>query len=343
MRRLLNTLYVTQHDTYLSLDGDNIVILKDSTQLLRVPLLNFESIVTFGYTGASPALIRYCADRHISIVFLTTSGKFSARVVGKTYGNVLLRKRQYAITENIEITLSIVKNMMIGKLYNHKWILERMTREYPLRIDVESFKETSKHLGDLMQQIRLSETLEEIRGFEGQAAFRYFRHYNDMILNQKEDFYYHRRSRRPPLDRVNALLSFAYTLLANDIASALETVGLDPYVGYLHQDRPGRISLALDVMEELRGVMADRFILSIINKRLLQKNDFIRKENGAFLLTEDARKKFIQAWQAKKQEQITHPYLGEKISWGLVPYAQSMLLARFIRGDMDEYPTFLWK
>lgn len=343
MRRLLNTLYVTQHDTYLSLDGDNIVILKDNTQLLRVPLLNFESIVTFGYTGASPALMRYCADRHISIVFLTTSGKFSARVVGKTYGNVLLRKRQYAITENKEVTLLIVKNMMIGKLYNHKWILERMTRENPLRIDVESFKETSKQLGDLMQQIRQSETLEEIRGFEGQAAFRYFRHYDDMILNQKEDFFYHKRSRRPPLDRVNAFLSFAYTLLANDIASALETVGLDPYVGYLHQDRPGRISLALDVMEELRGVMADRFILSIINKKLFQKNDFIRKENGAFLLTEDARKKFIQAWQAKKQEQITHPYLGEKIPWGLVPYAQSMLLARFIRGDMDEYPPFLWK
>ena len=343
MRKLLNTLFITQPDTYLSLDGDNIVVLKDDSKLGRVPLHNLEAIITFNYTGASPALMGYCAKKNISLVFLTTSGRFLARVIGESKGNVTLRKKQYRISDSDLLSAQIARNFIIGKVYNSKWMIERMTRDYPLRIDVEVFKDMSSHLSDLLLEIRACEDLERLRGLEGQAAYSYNKLFNDMILQQKEDFYFHGRSRRPPLDNVNAMISFAYTLLANDTAAAAESVGLDAYVGFLHRDRPGRASLALDLIEELRGVMADRFVLSLINRKVLNKEDFLKKENGAVIMLDDARKKFLEAWQNKKQEKITHPYLGEKISWGLVPYAQALLLARYLRGDVDEYPPFLWK
>ena len=212
-----------------------------------------------------------------------------------------------------------------------------------MRIDVKKFKETSAHLSNLLLEIRACENLERLRGLEGQAASSYNKIFNDMILNQKEDFYFFNRSRRPPLDYMNAMLSFAYTLLTNDAKAAAETVGLDAYIGFLHRDRPGRPSLALDLIEELRGIFADRFVLKLVNRKVVKKSDFLIKENGAILLTDSARKKFLKAWQEKKQEKIMHPYLQEKISWGLVPYAQALLLARFLRGDIDEYPPFLWK
>lgn len=343
MKKLLNTLFITQTDVYLSLDGDNIVLFKEQEQLGRLPLHNLESIVTFGYTGASPALMGYCAERNISLVFLTMNGRFLARVIGKSKGNVVLRKKQYLMSEDEGVSAKIARNFIVGKIYNNKWIIERMTRDYPLRIDVSQFKEISRHLSSLIQEVRVCDDLERLRGLEGQAAISYNRMFNQMILQQKDDFYFHSRSRRPPLDNVNAMLSFAYTLLANDVASALEGVGLDAYVGFLHRDRPGRVSLALDVMEELRGVYADRFVLSLINKKVVNKDDFYQKENGAVIMTEEARKKFLAAWQNRKQEKITHPYLSEKISWGLVPHAQAILLARFLRNDLDEYPPFLWK
>ncbi|KEF36272.1 CRISPR-associated protein, Cas1 family [Schinkia azotoformans MEV2011] len=343
MKKLLNTLFITQTDVYLSLDGDNIVLFKEQEQLGRLPLHNLESIVSFGYTGASPALMGYCAERNISLVFLTMNGRFLARVIGKSKGNVVLRKKQYLMSEDEDVSAKIARNFIIGKIYNNKWIIERMTRDYPLRIDISQFKEISRHLSSLIQEVRVCDDLERLRGLEGQAAISYNRIFNQMILQQKDDFYFHSRSRRPPLDNVNAMLSFAYTLLANDVASALEGVGLDAYVGFLHRDRPGRVSLALDVMEELRGVYADRFVLSLINKKVVNKDDFYRKENGAVIMTEEARKKFLAAWQNRKQEKITHPYLSEKISWGLVPHAQAILLARFLRNDLDEYPPFLWK
>jgi CRISPR-associated protein Cas1 len=210
-------------------------------------------------------------------------------------------------------------------------------------VDVALFKEISQHLSSIIHDVRECEDLERLRGLEGQAAISYNKLFNQMILQQKEDFYFHSRSRRPPLDNVNAMLSFAYTLLANDMASALEGVGLDAYVGFLHRDRPGRASLALDVMEELRGVYADKFVLTLINKKIVNKEDFIKKENGAVIMTDEARKKFLSAWQNRKQDKITHPYLGEKITWGLVPHAQALLLARHLRDDLDEYPPFLWK
>ncbi|PLR84878.1 type I-C CRISPR-associated endonuclease Cas1c [Bacillus sp. V33-4] len=343
MKKLLNTLFITQPDVYLSLDGDNIVLLKEQEKLGRLPLHNLESIVTFGYTGASPALMGYCADRSISLVFLTMNGRFLARVIGKSKGNVILRKKQYSVSEDEGLSAKIARNFIVGKIYNNKWIIERMTRDYPMRIDVAQFKEVSKYLSSIILEVRVCEDLERLRGFEGQAAINYNKLFNQMILQQNEDFYFHSRSRRPPLDNVNAMLSFAYTLLANDTASALEGVGLDAYVGFLHRDRPGRVSLALDVMEELRGVYADRFVLSLINKKVLNKEDFLKKENGAVIMIDDARKKFLAAWQNKKQEKITHPYLGEKIPWGLVPHAQALLLARYLRNDLDEYPPFLWK
>ncbi|WP_017472780.1 type I-C CRISPR-associated endonuclease Cas1c [Amphibacillus jilinensis] len=343
MKKLLNTLFVTQPDVYLSLNGDNIVLSKEKEKIARIPLHNLESIVSFGYTGASPQLMGYCAEQNISLVFLKQSGQFLARVSGKSKGNVVLRKEQYRLSDDERQSALIARNFIIGKVYNNKWILERMTRDYPLRIDVDKFKSVSEHLSELLIHIRTCEDLESLRGWEGQAAFSYNSVFDAMILQQRDDFYFKSRNRRPPLDNVNALLSFVYTLLANDTAAALETVGLDAYVGFLHRDRPGRVSLALDLMEELRGVYADRFVLSIINKKVLNKEDFLKKENGAIILKEEGRKKLLKAWQTKKQDKITHPYLAEKISWGLVPYAQSMLLARYLRGDLDEYPPFLWK
>ncbi|UAC49486.1 type I-C CRISPR-associated endonuclease Cas1c [Bacillus aquiflavi] len=343
MKKLLNTLFITQPDVYLSLDGDNIVLLKEQEKLGRLPLHNLESIVSFGYTGASPALMGYCVERNISITFLSMSGRFLARVIGKSKGNVVLKKKQYNISEDERESAKIARNFIIGKIYNNKWIIERMTRDYPLRVDVAQFKETSKYLSTIILEVRKCENLDQLRGWEGQAAINYNQLFNQMILQQKDDFYFNLRSRRPPLDNMNAMLSFAYTLLANDMAAALEGVGLDAYVGFLHRDRPGRVSLALDVMEELRGVYADKFVLSLVNKKIVNKSDFYKKENGAIIMTEEAKKKFLAAWQKKKQEKITHPYLGDKISWGLVPHAQSLLLARYLRNDLDEYPPFLWK
>lgn len=343
MRKLLNTLFITQPDVYLSLDGDNIVLLKKEERLGRVPLHNLESIVAFGYTGASPALMGYCAEMDISIVFLTMNGRYLARVVGESRGNVILRKKQYRISDNEEYSALIARNFIVGKIFNNKWVIERMTRDHPMRVDVRQFKETSAQLSDLINEVMRSNDLESLRGWEGQAAVAYNKIFNQMILQQKDDFYFNLRTRRPPKDNINTMLSFAYTLLANDVASALETVGLDAYVGFLHRERPGRASLALDVMEELRGVYADKFVLNLINNRVMNNNDFLKKENGAVLMKDEARKKFLAAWQKRKQDKLTHPYLKEKIVWGLVPYAQSLLLARYLRGDLDQYPPFLWK
>lgn len=343
MRKLLNTLYVTQPDTYLSLDGDNVVLLKEQETLGRLPLHNLEAIVSFGYIGASPALMGYCADRNISITFLTQSGRFLARVIGQSRGNVTLRKTQYKISDHESDAVHVARNFIIGKIYNQKWMLERMTRDYPLRVDVEQFKSVSRQLTNILLEVRKCDNLDSLRGWEGQAAVSYYLMFDQMILQQKDSFSFHGRTRRPPKDNVNAMLSLAYTLLASDAAAALETVGLDAYVGFMHQDRPGRASLALDLIEELRGVYADRFVLSLINRKEVAPGDFHQKENGAVLMSDDARKSFLKAWQSRKQETITHPYLGEKISWGLVPYVQALLLARYLRGDLDEYPPFLWK
>ncbi|MGB4660050.1 MAG: type I-C CRISPR-associated endonuclease Cas1c [Mobilitalea sp.] len=343
MKKLLNTLYVTSPDTYLSLDGENIVVLKEDEKVMRMPLHNLDGVVAFGYTGASPALMGACVEKNISLTFLTQNGRFLARVVGEVQGNVVLRKTQYRISENETESMKIARNIIVGKIYNSRGVLERATRDYAQRVDVEKIKNTSKILLNAIEMIRECDNKEEMRGLEGAAASRYFRVFNDLILQQKEDFYFDERNKRPPLDNVNAMLSFTYTLLAHDVASALETIGLDPYVGFMHTDRPGRISLALDMMEELRSIYADRFVLSLINKKEINAKGFTKKEDGAVIMDDDTRKGILKAWQTRKQEQLTHPFLNEKIEWGLVPFVQSMLLARYLRGDLDEYPPFLWK
>ncbi|AKG33642.1 type I-C CRISPR-associated endonuclease Cas1c [Paenibacillus durus] len=343
MKKLLNTLFVTTPDTYLSLDGENIVIRQEENILGRYPLHNLEAVCTFGYAGVSPALMGSCAERSIGLTFMTRTGRFLARVTGESRGNVVLRKEQYRISDDERRSALVARNFILGKIYNAKWILERATRDYALRLDIPRIKKVSAALSESMNLVHSVEDLDILRGVEGSAAVQYNSVFDELILQQKDDFFFRGRNKRPPLDNVNALLSFAYTLLSNDVRSALESVGLDAYVGFLHRDRPGRASLALDMMEELRGVYADRFVLSLINKKLINPKGFYRKENGAVLMDDDTRKQVIKGWQERKQEKIIHPYLNEKISWGLVPYSQALLLARYIRGDLDEYPPFLWK
>lgn len=327
----------------MSLDGENVVIIKDNNELGRVPLHNLEGIVVFGYTGASPALMGSCAKHNISLCFMTQYGKFLSRISGEVRGNVTLRKTQYFLSDKKEESIKIARNFIIGKIYNSRWVIERAVRDHSMRVDVQKLKDVSDSLKKSIDVAVECEEHEILRGIEGEAAKLYFSVFNDLILQQKEHFSFNGRNKRPPLDNVNALLSFAYTLLTNNIVSALETVGLDPYVGFMHTDRPGRVSLALDLLEELRSVFADRFVISLINKKMISSDGFIKKENGAIIMDDDTKKIFLSAYQEKKQEKITHPFLEEKIEWGMVPYIQSLLLARFIRGDIEEYPPFLWK
>lgn len=284
-----------------------------------------------------------CVDNNISICFLTPNGRFRARVIGRSYGNVLLRKKQYEISMDELECIKIARNFILGKVYNQKWLIERYIREYPLRLQEEELRNASKQLTEYMDYVKKCTDLDTLRGFEGKAQVCYFQVFNELILNQKNDFVFNGRNRRPPLDRVNCLLSFVYTLLCNEIASALETIGLDSYVGFMHQDRPGRTSLALDLIEEFRAPIADRFVLSIINRSQIMADDFEISENGAVLIKDEARKKVLSEWQKRKQEKLRHPFLDEKIPWGLVPYAQAMLLARYLRDDLNEYPPFFWK
>ena len=343
MKKLLNTLYVTSEDSYLSLDGENVVIFNQTQEMGRIPLHNLEAIVSFGYRGASPALMGGCAGRNISLCFLTPQGKFLARITGSVKGNVILRKRQYEASIDSDISLGIARNCILGKVYNSRWVLERATRDHGLQVDVEQMKRASGFLKDSLGYIETCTDMAQLRGYEGEAASVYFGGFNQMILQQKKDFAFSGRNKRPPLDNVNAMLSFVYTLLTGMVASALETVGLDPYVGFMHADRPGRVSLALDLIEELRPVLADRFVLALINRKMITGKDFTKKEDGAVLMSDKARKNLLTEWQNRKKDVITHPYLGEKVEWGMIPFVQAMLMARFLRGDIDEYPPFFWK
>ncbi len=343
MRHLLNTLFVTTEDAYLSLDGENVLVNREKTVLARFPLHNLQMIMSFSYAGASPALMGACAERDVGLCFCTPRGKFLARISGISRGNVLLRRTQYRYADDPIESCRIARAMIFGKIHNARWSMERTKRDHKMRIDEEAFENACTIHKDLLPQILSVDDLETLRGLEGAAANAYFRVFDQMILRQKEDFYFHGRNRRPPLDNVNAMLSFTYSLLTNDCVSALEAVGLDAYVGFLHCDRPGRTSLALDLMEELRPCMADRFVLSLINNRVLSATDFEKVENGAVRMTDSGRRNLLKYWQERKQDVITHPYLEEKVPWGLVPYVQALLLARYLRGDMDGYPPFLWK
>lgn len=340
MRKLLNTLYVTTPEAYLSKDGLNVVVSVDKEERLRIPVMNLESIVTFGYMGASPGLMKLCTDNNVSLVFMTPQGRFIGRIQGATRGNVLLRKKQYSLSEDENVALHLAKLFITGKVFNTRSVLQRFIRDNGPDEEVET---VIKQLDWRKNRILEVRDLDTLRGEEGQAANTYFGVFDHLILHQKEDFPFHGRSRRPPKDEVNAMLSFVYTLIANDIAAALESVGLDPYVGFMHALRPGRTSLALDMMEELRAYLGDRLVLSMINRRQVSKKDFIRQGDESFVMTDDCRKELISNWQKRKKELIEHPYLKEKIPVGLIPYTQALLLARYLREDLDDYPVYLMR
>jgi len=342
MKRLGNVLYVTTPEAFLSLDGENVVIKKDKNDSMRLPLHNLESIVCFSYLGVSPALMGACARRNIGLCFLSPYGRFLARVTGQVQGNVLLRKKQYAVSEVEAESVPIATSFLLAKIYNCRKVIERARRDHAMLVDDLALGSTSDQLKEILSVIQTSDTLGDLLGYEGSAAKIYFGVLDHLILHQRQEFYFTERSRRPPLDNFNSLLSYLYTLLTYDVAAALEGVGLDPYVGFLHQDRPGRLSLALDLMEELRPVFADRLALSLVNRKQISGNGFTQKESGGILMDDDTRKTVLTAWQERKQQDITHPYLNERISFGLIPHVQAMLLARFLRGDLDAYPPFFW-
>jgi len=343
MKKLLNILFVTLPDVKVSLENENVCVKKDDEVLLRVPLLNLEGLVLFNYFGATHKLLGECAKRNITVSFLSEYGKFIGSFYGESRGNVLLRKEQYRISDNPVRNLAYAKNFILGKLHNEKWVLERGIRDYALRVDDELLKLESSQITANMKKVLDCDDVEVLRAIEGNSAHSYFRSFDELILKNKESFAFNSRNRRPPKDPVNAMLSFAYTLLTSECRHALESAGLDSYVGFMHVERPGRPSLALDLMEELRPHFADRFVLSLINRNEITPADFETQESGAVLMSDKARKTFLAAWQQKKKETITHPFLKEKLEWGIVPHAQALLLSRTIRGDLEEYPPFLWK
>ena len=342
MKKLGNVLYVTTPDAYLSLDGENIVIKKDQQSSSRLPLHNLENIVCFNYMGTSPALMGACVERNVGLCYLSPNGRFQARVSGRVKGNVLLRKKQYAVSENVNESVPIAASFLLGKIANSRKVLERALRDHAMLVNTPAISAVSTSLKDVLNHIQTCTTISDLMGFEGSAAKQYFSVFDQLILQQREAFTFTERSRRPPLDNMNSLLSFLYSLLTNEVASALEVVGLDPYVGFLHQDRPGRPSLALDLMEELRPVFADRLALSLVNRKQVNAKGFTQKESGGVLMDDATRKTVLSAWQERKKEEILHPYLKERIPFGLLPHVQAMLLARYLRGDLDAYPPFFW-
>ena len=340
MRILLNTLYVTTPEAYLSKDGLNVVVSVKQNEVFRIPVHNIEQIVTFGYMGASPGLMKLCADNGVGLTFLSPQGRYISRSQGPTRGNVLLRKAQYKYSDEPCYALHLSKLFIAGKIQNYRNILRRFVRDNG---GDEAVEIVAENLLRCKRKVLNADNIDSVRGVEGEAAGYYFSVFSRLILNQKEDFVFEGRNRRPPKDAVNAMLSFVYTLICNDMTSALETVGLDPYVGFLHTLRPGRASLALDMMEELRAYLGDRLVLSLINRKQISLTDFLPPGDEGLVLTASSLHPILSSLPRRKKEQITHPYLNEKVSIGLLPYIQSMLLARFVRKDLDDYPVFLIK
>jgi CRISPR-associated protein Cas1 len=294
------------------------------------------------YAGVSPALMGACAERNMGLTFLRRSGRFLARVTGRVQGNVLLRKRQYAQAGDEAARVSVASSCVLGKIANSRRVIDRAVRDHSAVVDVAALRAVSAALKESLRAVRSCIHVEALRGQEGYAGRMYFSVFGSLILHQRDAFTFSERSRRPPRDNLNALLSFFYTLLTFEVASALETVGLDPYVGFMHADRPGRPSLALDMMEELRPVFADRLALTLVNRKQVTGEGFTRKESGGVLMTDEMRKTVLTAWQERKREEIVHPYLKERISFGLIPHVQATLMARYLRGDLDAYPPYIW-
>ncbi len=343
MRKMLNTLYVTTQGAYLNKEGETVVVNIERETRLRLPIHTLGSIVCFGQVSCSPFLLGHCAEHDVSVSFMTSYGKFLARVTGPAAGNVLLRREQYRRADDLAASARLARLFVLGKVVNSRTVLNRSLRDHTTMVDAQAIGLTVSHFAKVAQRLLREEELDNIRGLEGRAANDYFGLFDHLIVAQKEDFVFAGRNRRPPLDRVNCLLSFLYSLLYHDARSALETVGLDPAVGFLHRDRPGRMSLALDLMEEFRPVLADRLALSLINLCQVRKNGFKITESGAVVMDDDARKTLLTEYQKRKQVEIEHPFLKEKLPFGMLLFSQAQLLSRHLRGDLEDYPPFLWR
>lgn len=342
MKKHLNTLYITSDDAYLRKERETFVVEVNNEKVFQAPTHSIENIVCFGFKPLTPALMAYCAENNVGISYLSENGKFLAKVYGAQHGNVLLRKMQYAISDDEFQSLAIARPIIAAKVSNYRSLLLRHQRNHPEDCN-EEVKSAAEIMGKRLTNIQSSTNLDELRGYEGECATLYFGVLAYLITAQQEDFTFTQRTKRPPLDPVNALLSFLYAILANDVRSALETVGLDPQVGFLHQLRSGRPSLALDIMEEFRAYLGDRIMLNLINLKQVTIKDFEERESGEIRMSDDARKALLNAYQKRKQEEVTHPFLGEKMTIGLLPHVQAQLLARYIRGDIPDYPPFYLK
>jgi len=343
MKRHLNTLYVTTQGTYLAKEGEAVVVRLDSLVVMRMPIHTLDGIVCFGQVGFSPFLLGLCGERGVGVSFLSANGRFLARVQGPVSGNVLLRREQYRRADDPTASAALARSVIAAKVANSRTVILRALRDRPESAGAERLKAAAAQLAQLLAMLKEGIPLDNLRGLEGTAARVYFEVFDDLITQQKNGFFFRGRSRRPPLDNVNALLSFVYTLLRHDVEAALESVGLDPAVGFLHRDRPGRASLALDLMEELRAFLADRLVLSLINLQQIRAEGFRTDESGGVVMDGETRKAVLVAYQKRKQEEIVNPFLGDKTTVGLLPHLQAALLARHLRGDLDGYPPFLWK
>jgi len=343
MKKHLNTLFVTTQGAYLGKDGETVAVKIEQKTVLRIPIHTLDGIVCFGAVGCSPYLMGFCAEKDVAISFLTEYGKFLAMVKGPVSGNVLLRRKQFRMADMPDISAQIAGFVLTGKIANCRTVLERCLRDHSEKIDQSSVKKVSNQLSMYIRKELQKDNLDSLRGIEGDAAHRYFSVFDELIFQQQDSFAFSGRNRRPPTDRVNCLLSFVYTLLVHDVRSALESVGLDPAVGFLHRDRPGRPGLALDMMEEFRPFLADRLVLSMINRGQVRPDGFSIKESGAVHMDDDTRKTVLTTYQKRKQESLIHPFLNKKIQIGTLFFIQALLMARFIRGDFDGYPPFIWK
>lgn len=344
MRRQLNTLYATTDGAWLRKEGANIVMEVERQERARLPAHMLESVVCIGRVAVSPQLLGFCSEQGISVCYLTPQGRFLARVEGPVSGNVLLRRAQYRASDDPGRCAGIVRNLLIGKLHNQRAVLARGWRDHGQQLqDAARLQHALKRLKRIPHRLLIEQKVDILRGLEGEAAQAYFGVFGQLIRVASPLMQFGGRNRRPPRDAFNALLSFLYTLLTHDCRSALETVGLDPAVGFLHRDRPGRPSLALDLAEEIRPLLGERLALSLINRRQLNERDFVVFDNGAVQLKDAARKAVLVAYQERKREQLQHAFLGERVDIGLLPFIQSQLLARHLRGDLDGYPPFLWK
>ena len=338
MKKLLNTLFVTQQESYLHKESETIVVKIDGKKAAQFPIHNIGQINCFGQVSVSPFLMGYCAEKEVGLTFFTENGKFLCRVVGKPIGNVLLRREQFRRADSEDGCVRLARLFVAAKIANSRSVLQRELRNHGSNAELEK---VIKKLAASIRNAKLATSVSQTRGIEGEAAANYFSVFDHLLKNPELGF--SGRVRRPATDPVNALLSFAYSLITNECVSALSGVGLDPYVGFLHKDRPGRVSLALDFLEEFRAPWADRLVLTSINRREIQARDFITEGSGAIRLTDDARKQFLMVYQQRKQVEIMHPYIKEKVPIGLLPHCQAMLLARHFRGDTQNYPPFLAK